>query len=322
MNIRETFKKQGGMNLIAQYFRNGSLMTGICEFFLLGKSRVALEILRLSTEYKTRKKIERKFKREINRIEKENELELPHKESNIIWICWLQGIENAPKIVKKCFCSLKENIKDKRIIVITSDNIKQFVQFPDYIIEKWRKGIITNTHFTDLLRLELLIQYGGLWLDATVFCSGGEIPAYYFNSDLFLFQSLKPGRDGNSMYISSWLIGAKTNNRILMETRDLCYEYWKKKKNMDSYYLFHIFISIVLEKNEKEWKKIVPCDNETPHILWHRLFDEYDDTIWNAVKSKTIFHKLSYKYDEQLEGYQNTFYKKIIEGKTYEENII
>ena len=48
MNLKEIFKKQGGMKLLGQYWKGGALFTGVGEFFLLGKSRTALEILRLS----------------------------------------------------------------------------------------------------------------------------------------------------------------------------------------------------------------------------------------------------------------------------------
>ena len=93
--------------------------------------------------------------------------------------------------------------------------MNKYVQFPNYIIEKWNAGLITNTHMTDLLRLELLIRYGGMWVDATVLCTSRSknIPKYYFDSELFFYQCLKPGRDGHCNYISSWLISAKTNNK-------------------------------------------------------------------------------------------------------------
>ena len=35
-------------------------------------------------------------------------------------------------------------------------------------MEKHKNNIIDNTHFSDLLRLELLIKYGGTWIDASV----------------------------------------------------------------------------------------------------------------------------------------------------------
>lgn len=47
------------------------------------------------------------------------------------------------------------------------------------------KGIITNTHFSDLLRIELLINHGGLWLDATTYLTG-TLPNYISEND-FLF---------------------------------------------------------------------------------------------------------------------------------------
>ena len=50
-NLNKIFQKQGGFKLIKQYFKSGSLATAIGEFILLGKSRTALEILRLSTHY-------------------------------------------------------------------------------------------------------------------------------------------------------------------------------------------------------------------------------------------------------------------------------
>lgn len=54
-------------------------------------------------------------------------------------------MDNAPDLVKKCYESLKNNLKDKEIILITSENISKYVTFPDYIMEKWEKGIITHT---------------------------------------------------------------------------------------------------------------------------------------------------------------------------------
>ena len=62
MGIKEIFKKQGGMKLIKQYWQSGALFAAIVEFVLLGKSRTALEILRLSAGLKTKQKLEKKMK--------------------------------------------------------------------------------------------------------------------------------------------------------------------------------------------------------------------------------------------------------------------
>ncbi len=68
MTLKETFRKQGGMKLIGQYFRSGSLGTAIGTFLLLGKSRTALEILRLSTQLKTKQKLKKKIQKNLGGI--------------------------------------------------------------------------------------------------------------------------------------------------------------------------------------------------------------------------------------------------------------
>ena len=41
------------------------------------------------------------------------------KYRNKIWICWWQGLDNAPEIVKACVASIERNAGDNEIIIIT-----------------------------------------------------------------------------------------------------------------------------------------------------------------------------------------------------------
>ena len=314
MNI---FKKQGGMKLIKQYAKAGALPTALCEFALLGKSRTALEILRLSTTLKTKQKLYKKYKYALDEFDNSYDSSLPHKQSNKVWICWFQGIENAPLVVKRCYQSLKEHLTDRETILITSENMLEYVQFPDFIMDKWKSGQITHTHMTDLLRLELLLKYGGTWIDATVFCTRDrvDIPDYFFDSELFIFQTLKPGRDGHATGLSSWYMSACTNNKVLMAARFLCYEYWKKNNSMVDYFLLHDFIAIALDRYEEEQKAIVPFSNATPHILLLRLFEQYDDRMYGYILEQTPFHKLSYKFNEEQKAMEGTYYQKLFGEK-------
>ena len=52
MGLKQIFEKQGGMNLLKQYWNGGAFFTAAGEFVLLGKDTKALEILRLSAQYK------------------------------------------------------------------------------------------------------------------------------------------------------------------------------------------------------------------------------------------------------------------------------
>ena len=61
------------------------------------------------------------------------------------------------------------------------------------------------------------------------------------DSDLFLFQNLKPGADGSTLNISSWFITSCANNKILLAVRELLWEYWKKENTLIDYFLIHHF---------------------------------------------------------------------------------
>lgn len=313
MRLKDTFKKQGGMKLLKKYWKSGALFTAVSQFILLGRSRTALELLRLSAGLKTKQKLEKKYRNELREFDRTYDTTLPHESSNKVWICWFQGMENAPKLVQKCYQSVKDNMPDKEIIVLTSENIDNYVKFPDYIQFKIEKGIISGAHLSDLLRLELLIKYGGTWMDATIFCSGSNIPAYMLDSDLFLFQCMKPGRDGHSTTISNWFITATSNNKILMAVRWLLYAYWEDNNEVCDYFIFHDFFQIVIEKYVEEWQQVVPFSNSVPHMLLLRLFDKYDEKIWMAIKEQSPFHKLTYKFGETNTAIQDTYYRKIIE---------
>ena len=124
--LMKIFKKQGGMKLLGQYWRGGALFTAIGEFLFLGKSRTSLEILRLAASLKTKEKLERKYKKYLTQFD-EKYIESEHKESNKIWICWFQGLDEAPNIVKKCIESVEKNNPDKEIVIITTNNIHDYV---------------------------------------------------------------------------------------------------------------------------------------------------------------------------------------------------
>lgn len=84
---------------------------------------------------------------------------------------------------------------------------------------------------------------------------------------------------------------------------------------MWDYFLLHDFMSIVLKKYEDDWKRVVPRDNSTPHILLLRLFDQYDEEIWNAIKAQTPFHKLTYKFREEEKKIECTYYSALFENE-------
>ena len=109
-------------------------------------------------QYKDYKKLYTKYKTMIDRgdVPSSN-----HVLSDKVWVCWFQGYESAPPLVKACINSMHRVMQEKEIIILTKTNYKQYIELPDYIEEKFEKGKIGMAHFSDLLRISLLAKWGG-----------------------------------------------------------------------------------------------------------------------------------------------------------------
>lgn len=232
--------------------------------------------------------------------------------SNKIWICWFQGEENAPDIVKACINSVRKNLPEKEVIVLSEDTISKYVQFPEYIDEKWKNRIISPAHYSDLLRLELLCKYGGMWIDATVLCTSSDVPSAISESPLFVYQKVDLiRRDRDAIIASSWFISAWSNQRILLLTRALLYEYWKTHEQLDNYYLYHICFAIAARRYTDDWKSVPVYNNQSPHVLQFELGERYSEIRWKEIQNMSVFHKLNRRMN--YSNLNDSFYGYIID---------
>lgn len=225
-----------------------------------------------------------------------------------IWICWLQGENEAPLLVKKCIQSVRKYMSEFDIHIITAENMQNYIQFPDYIMKKWQSGIIPNTFLSDLLRTELMIQYGGLWLDATVLLTS-KVPAYIYENDLFMYTHSYP--DDVTINHNNWLIYSTGDNRLLKVTRDLLYAYWKEENTVREYFVWHLFMSMAAEKYPEDVNCINYITDELPETLARIIFYPFDQFFWNELINLTPIHKLSNKLNVPKD-IKNTYYDAII----------
>lgn len=230
-----------------------------------------------------------------------------------VWFCWLQGLENAPTLVKACYDSLKKNLTDYEIIVVTEDNISEYVEIPDYILKKWKNKVFSNTHFSDILRIALLSKFGGVWIDSTVLCTG-KIPDYIESSRFFVYSNKY--KNDESIDLSSWFIYSEPNHPVILQTRDLLYKYWAKERKLKHYYLLHMFMTMIMRANPDLVADMPFVTNIDPHTLqFVYLFKKPDAKDIEHVKRLSPFHKLSYKFDKSLTEKENTNYRLISDGK-------
>ena len=239
--------------------------------------------------------------------------ELPHEHPKIIWIMWLQGIENAPEIVRMCYQSILDRFSDEyKIVALDQDNVHQYITLPEFIVAKYKKGIISRQWYADLIRFTLLEQYGGTWMDSTIFYGGAEVPKYMLESDLFVYQTMFPATWGIPTVLNSYFITACQNNKIIKLTKQLFYEYWKTHTVCCDYWLVDNFFEMAKNIFNAEWLKVIPEEHITMHILQDRMLKQFDEAIFLNTIQKTPFHKLQWRFADVKFDPSGTYYEYLL----------
>ena len=244
-------------------------------------------------------------------------LKLEHNRNKIVWFCWLQGLEQAPIVVKVCYASLQKHLTDREIKVIDGQNWNEYVDLPEFIVQKWEKRQIPPALFSDLLRLQLLIHYGGSWIDATVLCTGftpqnEKESRAYLDADLFVFQYARPGvKEWGG--ISNWFISSCTNNRVLLVLRDMLFAYWKEYDYLLDYYIFHLFFSMLREEYPEEIAAMPYGYSPWSLALMFNMDKPFEQVKWDRHTSRVCFHKLAYSIRQRTIDDKSNYYHHIIE---------
>lgn len=296
-DFRDIWNKVGGADVVGQVLSEHMVTSTVLATLACGTSRKGLEIVREVMNLKLYRRIRHKMEKDLPELRERVECEYADStvmRNDTVWTLWLQGEAEAPEIVRTCLDGMRKHLPSKQVVVLDEETVLDGVTLPEHVLDKYEAGTITRTHLSDLVRLELLTTKGGTWADATVWLS--DTPASYVtDSDLFMYQSMKPGLDGKSLCMSSWLVTAQAPSRILLLARDLLYRYWERYDVMVDYFLMHYMIQIAIDEYPEEWRRVPPVSNSTPHVLLLRLGEPFDQHVFDAVCSQTAVHKLTYK---------------------------
>ncbi|MGM9795273.1 MAG: capsular polysaccharide synthesis protein [Candidatus Aphodosoma sp.] len=233
-----------------------------------------------------------------------------------IWVCWLQGADNMPDIVRACYKSIIANADGREVVLITVDNVEQYISIPDFIKDKVANGVMSRTHFADYIRIALLKNFGGLWIDATVFVTDK------INIDCKLpFFSVKQ-RPDSIHFVSQyrwavWLLGcsAEMGKIVFGCLENLFVAYLKKYNCFIDFFLFDYFLAVMYDEIPL-FKQLVddcPYNNPDAYKLASMLNEEYYNDAFMRLKANNTFHKLSWKQQFQsvTSDGKDTFYSFI-----------
>lgn len=251
-----------------------------------------------------------------------------------LWLLWFQGGSEAPFIVKKCIDSWVEKNPTWDIVVLDSSNLNNYINLdmPEAVLEN-----LSRAHQSDLVRLLLLTKYGGVWADATTYCTKplDEWIDDYAESGFFVFH--KPGRD---RIMSNWFIASKKDspvcaklynklrsyfiennfknpNRVqrraililskILNRSNHTTKYWfnpivSKLLMVYPYFVFHyMFERLVSRDSECKaiWQNTKRISADGPHLIQkHGLFSSPSQVIKKQINDNEIpLFKLTWKYN-------------------------
>lgn len=237
-----------------------------------------------------------------------------NNENNYIWVCWFQGRNNMPVIVDLCIKSIQQMAdSDIEVVVLSLDTLDKYIDIPEYIIKKVQRGTITLTHFSDLVRFELLRKYGGLWVDATCFACN-KIPNQIFNQTLYTIRNNEIENDFYSKF-TSFLIGGKMGGYgglFFSFMIEFFYEYHRRYSVLLDWHLINIAYAIAYRSFDEVayMAESIPANNTQIQSLNKYANDDFSKEVWNNICDTQIFNKMNWRkgYRLKSENGMKTFY--------------
>lgn len=141
--------------------------------------------------------------------------------NRILFTYWEQGLTNAPPVVRMCVERMQQMNPGWNIRVLHGESAGP--ELGEIPIGRQKFRSLQIPHQSDLLRTHLLIKYGGVWADPTVYFAKplDDWIDEMTKSGLFLFTN--PGRD---RLISNWFIASAPENPLLVDHYQRLCAFW------------------------------------------------------------------------------------------------
>lgn len=212
------------------------------------------------------------------------------------WSCWWQGMDRAPELIRACINSQKRYLPDEvELVIITEDNYRDYVDLPQWLIDKVEDGRITLTTFSDVIRASLLYKYGGIWLDSTILLTE-MLPIEFWDYDVFTIREFRyclpfmGGRPGQKFY------------RFLMEG----FFYYYRNYETTKYYLLVTYLLDIAMNTYPDIKEAYDqLPMKSPGIsnirnfdsLSYHMHEKYTPEVYHKYMEGIYIHKLQRRFD-------------------------
>lgn len=226
---------------------------------------------------------------EMNTI---NESEIESKS----WTMWWQGESEMPTIVDICFQNNKNVLPN--LVIITKDNYREFVDLPNHVIEKFKNGIIGMAQFSDIVRVNLLAKYGGLWIDSTIFLNDKSV----YKNLIAPFWSAKGPDFFKGKYVpkGKWrgfIQYSQKNYAVQKFMGEMFSEYWKKEKKLINFFLIDYLYYIAYKHDIGNFKNVIDGIAYLSNNIYKLDDDLREGKKISLPSNEALIFKLNWKHD-------------------------
>ncbi|MEF2736683.1 polysaccharide biosynthesis protein [Bifidobacterium pseudolongum subsp. globosum] len=226
-----------------------------------------------------------------------------------IWVMWWQGIdEYTPPIVRACVDSIRRHANGRSVNIITRDSLDSFVIIDTNIMDNVRRGMISITTLSDIVRFALLYKYGGIWMDATMYLTqdlDSSIAWYRFYS--IPNHEVAPVRNW-----TGYFMGGMKGNPLFSVMYQAFVKLYSRTNHIPDYFMIDIMLSAAYTHipSVRQMIDAVPQNNIHRFYLANHLNDGDIE-----LPEDTYAYKLTYKNLGKLVIQSGGAYNRILDGR-------
>lgn len=219
-------------------------------------------------------------------------LATPPLANKTIWMYWSEGWDKAPPIARLSHARWRAKNPGWTVRFVDREQALALTRIPAEIAAR----DMMPAHFADMVRLELLLQHGGVWADVTSFC---EIPL-----DEWLVPAMPHGFFAFAVTeqktAENWFIAAARGHPIVRAWLQHAYDFWASNAKPTNYLLFYDLFNIATTRDadaRRAWRFSTKIERMQQHVMRRTYLERQQTEPMKAMiaRRQIQMHKFSFK---------------------------
>ena len=217
--------------------------------------------------------------------------------SNEAFSVWFQGQSQAPEVVQMCLKSVSRVMAGRHLVL--DRQALDSLGIPDAVMQRVGHDAKFMAVFSDVVRLALLSQRGGVWFDATLFVH--HLPPAMSDNPFYSIRHALPSHAGSLLcnpsvfmtpdghFESKWtafFLQSHKGDVVSSFAFGMMCEYWSKMDFLVDYFLIDAILRVGYESipRIKDEVDAIPVNNDgSLYALSPVLNQQYDEAQWNVM---------------------------------------